>query len=135
MAHGVPKDKILKESRATNTGENILFTKALVAENDLALKTVILVQKPYMERRTYAAFRKLWPEVVCVVASPNLSFEEYPSAHHHTDYWLETMVGDLQRIKEYPKRGWQIEQEIPRDVWEAYEHLVTLGYTKYVMPD
>jgi len=35
----------------------------------------------------------------------------------------------MQRIKEYPKKGFQIEQEIPDDVWVAYEFLVEAGYT------
>lgn len=43
------------------------------------------------------------------------------------------MVGDLQRIKEYPKQGFQIEQEIPDEVWRAYEELVKLGYTQFLM--
>ncbi len=43
------------------------------------------------------------------------------------------MVGDLQRIREYPKLGFQIEQEIPSDVWEAWGGLVELGYTKYYL--
>jgi hypothetical protein len=43
------------------------------------------------------------------------------------------MVGDLQRIREYPARGFQISQEIPDDVWEAYEKLVRAGYDKYLL--
>ena len=43
------------------------------------------------------------------------------------------LVGDLQRIKEYPKKGFQIEQEISPEVWEAYEYLVGLGYTNYLI--
>jgi len=38
------------------------------------------------------------------------------------------MVGDLQRIKLYAEKGFQISQEIPRDVWSAYEGLVKAGY-------
>ena len=59
---GVPRDRILVENRSTNTGENILFTKRLLAERQLDLETFIVVQKPYMERRSYATFRKIWPE-------------------------------------------------------------------------
>ena len=40
------------------------------------------------------------------------------------------MVGDLQRIKLYPAKGFQIFQEIPDDVWQAYERLIELGYDK-----
>ena len=40
------------------------------------------------------------------------------------------VVGDLQRIRLYPERGFQIEQRIPEVVWAAFERLVALGYTK-----
>ncbi len=40
------------------------------------------------------------------------------------------MVGGLQRIKEYPKLGFQIERDIPTEVWAAYEELVKLDYDK-----
>ena len=43
------------------------------------------------------------------------------------------MVGDLQRIKIYPKKGFQIFQEIPDDVWQAYKQLVNLGYDKHLI--
>jgi hypothetical protein len=43
------------------------------------------------------------------------------------------MVGDLQRLREYPARGYQIPQAIPAAVWKAFERLVELGYTKHVM--
>ena len=38
------------------------------------------------------------------------------------------MVGDLQRIRVYAERGFQIPQEIPDEVWAAYEELVHAGY-------
>jgi hypothetical protein len=43
------------------------------------------------------------------------------------------MVGDLQRTKLYPDKGFQIYQEIPSDVWEAYEKLVEQDYTKHLL--
>jgi len=43
------------------------------------------------------------------------------------------MVGDLQRIKEYPKLGFQIEQDIPNVVWDAWESLTKLGFTKHYL--
>jgi hypothetical protein len=45
------------------------------------------------------------------------------------------MVGDLQRVKEYAKQGFQIPQEIPGNVWKAYEELVRRGYTKHLIKD
>jgi uncharacterized SAM-binding protein YcdF (DUF218 family) len=61
VRHGAPHDKILIERRATNTGENMTFTYRLLQERNLHPKSLLLVQKPYMERRTYATFRKQWP--------------------------------------------------------------------------
>src|SRR5438876_6334376 len=38
---GVPADRILVENRSTNTGENVLFTRQLLAEKGLDPRTVI----------------------------------------------------------------------------------------------
>lgn len=130
---GVPKDKILIENKSTNTGENIIFTKKILAERGIDPKKFILVQKPYMERRMYATFRKLWPEKECIVTSPQLSFEDYPNEEIGEDDVINIMVGDLQRIKIYPEKGFQILQEIPQDVWKAYEKLVAAGCTRYLI--
>jgi hypothetical protein len=43
------------------------------------------------------------------------------------------MVGDLERIKLYPEKGFQIYQEIPEDVWAAFEELVNAGYTRHLV--
>ncbi len=48
---------------------------------------------------------------------------------------INVMVGDLQRIKIYPKKGFQIHQEIPKDVWSAYEGLVELGYIAHMIKE
>ena len=134
---GVPVEKILIENRSTNTGENVQFTRQLLAEKGLDPQSFILVQKPYMERRAYATFRKLWPGKAAVVTSPRVSFEEYLSRYSNaaltTDEVVSIMVGDLQRIRLYPRMGFQIEQEIPADVWDAFEQLVAAGYDRHLI--
>jgi len=65
----VPRESILVEPHSTNTGENITFTKTLLAEQGLNPHKFIVVQKPYMERRSYATFRKFWPEKELIVTS------------------------------------------------------------------
>ena len=59
---GVPADSILIEDKATNTGENVQLTYQLMKKSREDFKSFILVQKPYMERRTYATFAKQWPD-------------------------------------------------------------------------
>ena len=123
---GVPANAILIENNSTNTGENILFTQKLLEEKGLEPNSFIVVQKPYMERRSFATFRKHWPDKKLLVTSPRISFEDYPNEEIPMERVINIMVGDLQRIKEYPAKGFQVYQEIPEDVWEAFEKLVAL---------
>jgi uncharacterized SAM-binding protein YcdF (DUF218 family) len=131
---GVPQENILIENKSSNTGDNIRFTKQLLADLSLDPQSFILVQKPYMERRSYATFRKLWPDKKATVTSPQIPFEEYLRTYSNnalsTADVVSIMVGDLQRIRLYPAKGFQIEQEIPVDVLAAYDELVAAGFTK-----
>jgi len=134
---GVPRDRILIENRSTNTGENLLFTRELLAGMGLDPGTLIVVQKPYMERRSYATFKKVWPEKEVLVTSPQVSLDEYFATYSNDalskDDVISIMVGDLQRVKLYPEKGFQIAQEIPSDVWDAFEALVQAGYNRHLI--
>lgn len=131
---GVPREKIIVENNSTNTGENIRFTWNLLAERGLSPKSFILVQKPYMERRTYATFKKQWPddETAILVTSPAFTWPEYPDADNPRDLVINIMVGDLVRILEYPAKGYQIPQGIPDEVWEAGQRLIKEGYSSHL---
>jgi uncharacterized SAM-binding protein YcdF (DUF218 family) len=134
---GVPEDRILVENRSTNTGENVAFTRDLLRSRGLDPASFILVQKPYMERRTFATFSQVWPGKLMRVTSPQISMDDYLSRYSHeslsADDVISIMVGDLQRIREYPTRGFQIPQEIPDDVWQAYGELVKAGFDRHLL--
>ena len=130
---GVPEDKIIIENKAKNGGENILFTDNILKEKNLHFNSFIAIQKPYMERRTYATIKVHWPNKKVIVTSPPIDFEDYPNSDISKNDVINIMVGDLQRIKIYPDKRFQIFQEIPSDVWEAYQELVRLGYTKHLI--
>jgi uncharacterized SAM-binding protein YcdF (DUF218 family) len=130
---GVPGKAILMEERSTNTGENILFTQQLLLEKDIHPASFILVQKPYMERRSYATFKKHWPDKSLAVTSPQIPFEQYSNEDIQLEKVIHIMVGDLQRIHIYPKKGFQIQQDIPDHVWQAYESLVTAGFDQQLI--
>src|SRR5579872_5462257 len=129
---GVPAEAIFVENQSTNTGENIQFTRRLLEEKGLHPRRFLLVQKPYMERRTYATFKKQWPDKDLLVTSPQIAFEDYATEEIPLEKVINSMVGDLQRIRVYPERGFQIYQEIPVAVWEAYERLVGWGFNKHL---
>ncbi len=133
ISKGVPEQSILIEPESTNTGENVIFSRRLLERRGFAPKSFILVQKPYMERRSYATFLNFWPGTRLIVSSPLISFADYPTAELPRDLVINIMVGDLQRIKVYPQKGFQIEQDIPPDIWQAFENLVALGYKKHLI--
>ena len=139
VAMGVPAASILIENQSTNTGENVLFTKRLLAERRINVGKFIVVQKPYMERRSYATFKKVWPEKELLVTSPRASLDEYLSRFSNDalppSEVISIMVGDLQRIREYPAKGFQIPQDIPDAVWAAYEELVSAGYDRHLISE
>jgi len=140
MELGVPKEKIILEPNAMNTGENIIFTQNILKQKNMNITKIIAVQKPYMERRTYASIKKQWPSAKCIVVSPQFSYEDYFKNSYPIECigkfdfkvrTINTMVGDLLRLKEYPKLGFQIEQDIPENVWTAGQELMKLGYNEY----
>lgn len=134
---GVPESDILVELDAMNTGDNITKGYAVLHENNLDPQKMILVQKPLMLRRTYATFMKQWPgktKPKVIMSAVQLSLSEYVMDPKYTfEYTVNVMVGDLQRIREYPKLGFQIKQDIPHRVWSAYEELVRRGYDKRLL--
>ncbi len=134
-ACGVPREKMLLEERAKNTGDNIQYVYKLIQEKSLPIKSFVLVQKPFMLRRTYATFMKQWPatEKNFVVTGPDVEYKDYLNEVNDKDRVVNLMVGDLQRIKEYPRLGFQIQQDIPDAVWGAFEKLVAAGYTKHIL--
>jgi len=135
IKRGVPEEQILIENKSTNTGENFKFTEKLLKTSGLDFNSFIVVQKPYMERRTYATVKKLWPEKEIIITSPQIAYENYPNADISKENVINIMVGDLQRIKIYPEKGFQIYQEIPDYAWSAFQRLVALGYTKRLVKD
>jgi uncharacterized SAM-binding protein YcdF (DUF218 family) len=137
IALGVPKSAVILEPNATNTGENVRFAYELLRTRSKLPDSMILVQKPFMLRRTYATFMAQWPAEVkpkIMTTAAEGSFEDYVKDERYSfEHTVNTMVGDLQRIKEYPRQGFQIEQNIPTDVWQAYKLLVERGYTKHLL--
>ena len=132
---GVPAEAMLVEPEATNTGENITFSRRLLADAGVTVESIMLVCTPYMERRAYATCRKVWPEVDVVCASAAVSFDDYLNLHGDEFPVIDMIVGDLQRIIAYPARGFAVAQDVPAEVLDAYQRLLTAGYQRRPIPD
>lgn len=138
MAAGVPGEHILLDTTATNTGENIAHSRALLACNGLDGARSIVVELPFRGRRTRSALEVQWPELDFIMASPTLSFDEFVSVYEHegplsVGDFVSVLVGDIQRIIEYGDRGWQTPQDVPAPVMAAYRELVERGFTSQMI--
>jgi hypothetical protein len=68
-----------------------------------------------------------------VVTSPRIDFQEQLQ-NGIGENLIHELVGDIQRMKIYADRGFQISQHVPDFVWSAYETLISLGYDKHLVP-
>ncbi len=125
---GVPAEAILIETQATNTGQNIEFTRNLLADEGIEVESAILISRPYQQRRVYATAKKLWPELEIICASRPLPLDEYIVSIGDVSRVINMLVGDTQRIMEYPSKGFAIPQEMPTEVHAAFERLVQAGF-------
>ncbi len=117
------RGEVILETKAHNTGENASFSYELLEKRQILPETLLLVTKPYMERRALATFAAQWPgeNVEIRVSSAGGTLREYCNDEQLIEIVIHLMVGDLQRILHYPELGLQSAQNVPDDVLEAYE--------------
>ena len=111
-AAGVPSAVIELETESTSTAENVERTLALLARAGVVRPSLLLVHKPFMERRTRAVADRLCPENITVVTSPPLSYDDYPNHVLTREHLLTAMVGDLDRLRLYLDDAGSIPPEV-----------------------
>ena len=135
LAEGVPDEAIRVEPMARNTGENLTLTRELLAAEGIVPKSVMLISRPYQERRAYATCRKAWPEVEVVCTSQQVDLDTYAEGIGDIPRMINVMVGDTQRIWLHAERGYALPQHVPDEVRAAYGRLVDAGYTAHLLPE
>ncbi|RRO14454.1 YdcF family protein [Saccharopolyspora rhizosphaerae] len=133
LERGVPDEAILVEPNATNTSENIEYTRDVLASRDI--KSLLLVSKPYQQRRAFATARKVWPEAEVICSSQRLPLDDYVRAIGDAHRVIDMLVGDTQRITVYAERGFANPQPVPDEVVAAYQRLLSAGYTRRLVRD
>lgn len=133
IENGVPPESVLTETRATNTEENIKFAREVFAEHKIETRSVIIMSRPYQQRRAFATCKKLWPEVDVLCASRPLSLDDYVVTIGDVNRVINMLVGDTQRIDVYAERGFAIPQHVPEEVRAAYRRLVDAGFTSRLL--
>ncbi len=134
MSLGVPAAAILLEPQATNTAQNLSFSREVLDAAHVPVASVLLVSKPYEQRRSLATAMKIWPDVEVVCASEPVSLSSYVNKIGSVKTVVDMLVGTLQRLVEYPKRGFIVDQDVPAEAVAAYERLRDLGFDSRVVP-
>jgi uncharacterized SAM-binding protein YcdF (DUF218 family) len=111
------------------------LTRELLAAESVMPRSVMLVSRPYQERRAFATCRRLWPEVDIVCTSQQIDLDSYAAGIDDIPRMINVMVGDTQRIRRHADHGYAIHQHIPAEVRAAYHRLVDAGYTAHLIPE
>jgi uncharacterized SAM-binding protein YcdF (DUF218 family) len=102
---GVPRSAMILEKAATNTGENVIFSRRTLAKT-MALneiKSVLVIGKVCSLRRYLMTLERHWPGLA-VSAAP-VNFFGVEKQHWHTDADFRARVlGEFEKIPEYLKR-------------------------------
>lgn len=124
--------RVLLETRATNTRDNIRFSLRLLAQHGIEPCDFLLIQNPTLTRRAYTTFAKERPgKVTCV--SPDRIYDDYLTTADGARSLIDDLAGNLQRILVYPDRGYQIAQEVPGPVLAAYRFLLSRGFDRQLL--
>ena len=135
ISRGVPSERILLETRATNTAENIRFARDLLSRHEIRPRSIVLTVKPFMRRRVWATLPIEWPEMPATLASPQMTLDAYFTNELGPEKIINIMMGDLQRVWVYARKGWSAPQPLPDEVREAYLKLSALGFTKHLIAE
>ena len=129
LANGIAPERILVEDRSTNFGENIAFVRALLPD----LRRVIFITKPNAILRVALTVPVQWPGIAAYVDAPAWKFPEDVSNIIGVFGVMHEMVGDVDRMQQYPARGFQVPHELPEPVLESWRALIAAGFGRHLL--
>jgi uncharacterized SAM-binding protein YcdF (DUF218 family) len=106
VAGGIPAEFVLEEHRATNTGENVIFSLSVIdAAVGLAnIRSVICLGNTWTGRRYAMTLHRHWPEVEKMLVTVD-DFKT-PRALWHTDpEFRRRVLSEWDKIEPYKARG------------------------------
>lgn len=127
----IAADRVILESRSTNTAENIRFTDELLVrvhpgrEFGAGVREVIGVASPSRLKRVALTWKKLQSTVPLVRQRPaaaTYATEKALYAAKGFDYDAH-LGGELDRIVDYAERGWIAAEPLPAEIFDARARL------------
>ncbi|MDX2194967.1 MAG: YdcF family protein [Cytophagales bacterium] len=116
----ISTNAIIIENKSTNTGENIRFTEHILSDLHpeyhfgRGICSAILVATAYRQRRVGLTFKHLVPHVAFINSPPDTDYDaEYAMYKQHHEDLDSHIAGEINRIKDYPSRGYTAYEEVP----------------------
>lgn len=130
---GVPPEAIFLEEKATNTGENVTFTRTLLEQLHIAVESATVISRPYQQRRAFATARQIWPELDIVCSAKPESLHSHIESIGDQAKVINMLVGDTQRIWVYADAGFAAPQAIDDRTLHSYRNLVAAGFNTRIL--
>jgi len=130
---GVPKNAIILDQNASNTGENIINSAKILNERKTPPQNVILVHKPFMTRRFLATALAQWPnpQPKFYITSAKTTLRNYynlfKKINDDSNLMIDLILKDYAHLKEYPELGWSTPQPLSPTAESAYSRLIATG--------
>ncbi|MGP5309024.1 YdcF family protein [Vreelandella alkaliphila] len=126
---GVSKEKIFIEDKATNTAENIFFSREMFPDAN----NVLFISKSNSLRRIYRTIPIQWQGINFYTDAPSLDYPNDASKMVGVLGLIDEMVGDIHRLIVYSEKGFQTNESIPGDIIEAWESLIKRGFDRHLV--
>ena len=100
IKNGVPKEDVIKEEKATNTYENAIFSKELLREMGLEIKSAIICPQAFHARRALMTYSHLFPDTKLYVVptnTQNITADNW----YNTERGRQVVLGELRKCGEY----------------------------------
>lgn len=96
----VPEKVILREDNSTNTYENAFFSKKVLEEKNIEIKTAVICCQAFHARRTLITYSWAFPNVkfyICPCDTQGISKDNW----YKTEYGINRVLGELRKCGTY----------------------------------
>ncbi len=96
LKNGVPEYAVIRENKSGHTRDNAFFSRKVIDESSIEIKTAMIVCKAFHARRSLMLYQMAFPDVsfiVCPVHCFNITKENW----YTTEEGIDRVLGELAR--------------------------------------
>lgn len=116
QSRGVPQERVLLETRATNTGENVIFSLPII-DKEIGLdkiRSIIAVGKYYTSSRYLMTLQRHWPAPEKMLAPVHLHDLGDLRWHEHAELRVK-VLGEWAKLPRYRALGYIADWPMQKD--------------------